>query len=107
MLAMYLVPLEPPNGMIDLHDPLVFVIGTGQPIQKDLFFSGHTATMFLLFLTAKNKTLKWIFLITACLVGLFVILQKVHYCIDVFVAPFFSLSAYLIIRRFNNNYISN
>lgn len=105
MLAMYLVPLEPPSGMIDLQDPLVFIIGTGQPIQKDLFFSGHTATMFLLFLTAKNKTLKWIFLTAAILVGLFVILQKVHYCIDVFVAPFFSFCAYLIIKKLNNSNI--
>ena len=103
MLAMYLVPLEPPAGMIDLHDPLVFVIGTGQPVQKDLFFSGHTATMFLLFLTAQNKTLKWIFLIIAFLVGLFVILQKVHYSIDVFVAPFFSVCSYLIARKINKN----
>ena len=101
MLAMYLVPLEPPAGMIDLHDPLVFVIGTGQPVQKDLFFSGHTATMFLLFLTAQNKTLKWIFLITAFLVGLFVILQKVHYSIDVFVAPFFSYVSFRIISEIN------
>lgn len=101
MLAMYLVPLEPPSGMIDLQDPLVFIIGTGQPIQKDLFFSGHTATMFLLFLTAKNKTLKLIFLIAAILVGLFVTLQKVHYTIDVLVAPFFSYCAFNIVKYFN------
>lgn len=97
MLAMYLVPLEPPAGMIDLQDPLVFIIGTGQPVQKDLFFSGHTATMFLLFLTAKNKTLKFILLAASFLIGLFVILQKAHYSIDVFAAPFFSYASYRLI----------
>lgn len=100
MLAMYLVPLEPPAGMIALDDPLVFIIGTGQPVHKDLFFSGHTATMFLLFLTAKNKILKYIFLVTAVLVGLFVILQKVHYCIDVVVAPFFSYTSFRLVTHF-------
>lgn len=97
MLAMYLVPLEPPAGMIELNDPLVFIIGTGQPVHKDLFFSGHTATMFLLFLTAKNNILKYIFLLTAVLVGLLVIFQKVHYCIDVVVAPFFSYTSFKLI----------
>ena len=100
MLAMYLVPLEPPAGMISLNDPLVFIIGTGQPVHKDLFFSGHTATMFLLFLTAKNKILKYIFLVTAVLVGLFVIFQKVHYCVDVFVAPFFSYTSFRLVSYF-------
>lgn len=107
MLAMYLVPLEPPSGMIDLNDPLVFIFGTGQPVQKDLFFSGHTATMFLLFLTARNKKLKWIFLCLALLIGIFVILQKVHYCIDVLVAPFFSYAGYRIVYLLNKKISGN
>ncbi|MFC2092573.1 hypothetical protein ACFLSV_01610 [Bacteroidota bacterium] len=61
MISMYVVPLDPPFGTLDLMDPLIFVVGTGTPITKDLFFSGHTATMFLLSLTAVNKKMKTIF----------------------------------------------
>jgi len=41
-----LVPLEPPPGQIPLADPLV-ALGTGVTLQKDLFFSGHVATLVL------------------------------------------------------------
>ena len=98
-IAMYIVPLDPPLGTIDLQDPLVFLIGTGKPVTKDLFFSGHTSTLFLIFLTSVNKNLKYVFLTAAILVGLFVILQKVHYSIDVFAAPFFAYTCYRIIKN--------
>ena len=49
IIAMTLVPLEPPPSMLALKDPLVEVFGTGRLLTKDLFFSGHTSTLFLLF----------------------------------------------------------
>ncbi len=97
MISMYVVPLDPPLGTLDLMDPLIFVVGTGTPITKDLFFSGHTSTMFLLSLTAVNKKLKIIFLISTFLVGFLVVLQKAHYTIDVIVAPFYAYTSYKII----------
>ncbi len=102
MLAMYSIPLEPPPGTIDLQDPLVFVVGTGTKITKDLFFSGHTSTLFLLFLVSVDKKIKYIFLINTFLVGLFVILQKAHYTVDVIAAPFFSYGCYKIILNVRN-----
>jgi len=97
MLVMYLSPLEAPEKIIPLHDPFVQMFGTGDILTKDLFFSGHTATMFVLFLTVKNKILRVIFLITTILVGLAVILQHVHYTVDVVAAPFFSYASYKIV----------
>ena len=98
--AMYLLPLNPPADMISLNDPFVQIFGSGEILTKDLFFSGHTATLFLLFLVANKKTLRIIFLSFAVIVGISVLLQHVHYSIDVFTAPFFSytsvkLAAYL------------
>ena len=61
MLVMYLSPLEAPEKIIPLHDPFVQMFGTGDILTKDLFFSGHTATMFVLFLAVKNKILKVIY----------------------------------------------
>jgi membrane-associated phospholipid phosphatase len=97
MLVMYLSPLEAPEKIIPLHDPFVQMFGTGDILTKDLFFSGHTATMFVLFLAVKNKILKVIFLITTILVGLAVLVQHVHYTVDVVAAPFFSFASYKIV----------
>jgi len=96
MLLMYVMPLNTPIGTIDLQDPLVFILGAGQKITKDLFFSGHTATLFLIFLAVKNKKMKIIYLIATLIVGLFVMLQKAHYSADVFTALFVSYSVYKI-----------
>jgi hypothetical protein len=100
-IFMFLLPLNPPPGTIDLNDPFIFIMGTGQKITKDLFFSGHVSTMFILFLSAKSKILKYIFLISTILVGLMVIIQKNHYTIDVLVAPFVVYSAWKIVSKIN------
>ena len=101
ILMMYVTPLDPPLGTIDLIDPLVFVVGTGTKITKDLFFSGHTSTLFLLFLVVVNKKLRSVFLVSSLLVGIAVMLQKAHYTIDVLVAPFISYSCFRIVLIIN------
>ncbi|HKI77362.1 MAG TPA: phosphatase PAP2-related protein [Ignavibacteriaceae bacterium] len=97
MVMMFLMPLDPPPGMIPLNDVLVQSYGTGQLLTKDLFFSGHTATLFLLFLTAENKLLRKTFLVLTIIVGISVLLQHVHYAVDVASAPFFSYLSYRLI----------
>ncbi len=97
IIAMYLMPLNPPAGMIQLNDPFVQYFGTGKVLTKDLFFSGHTATLFLFFLITENKFFKNLFLIFTALVAASVLLQHVHYSIDVFAAPFFSYASYKIV----------
>jgi len=110
MLSMYVTPLEPPINTIDLKDPLVFVLGTGTIITKDLFFSGHTSTMLLLSLTAVNKKIKIIFLANTFIVALFMIIQKAHYSIDVIAAPFYAYCSYKIIcilqKKLKEKYLS-
>jgi len=103
-IAMYLIPLDPPPGSIDLQDPVVFIIGTGKKIAEDLFFSGHTATAFMLFQVAKNKLLKAYFLIATLTVGLGMILQKAHYTIDVFAALIFSFASYQIVKYLHKKF---
>ena len=105
MAAMYTVPFNPPEAMIPLNDPFVQLFGTGQVLTKDLFFSGHTATLFMLFLVVDKKPYTQIFLILTVIVAASVIIQHVHYFIDVFAAPFFTCGSYLIVKglreRFN------
>ena len=98
-IAMYLTPFEAPETILLLNDPFVQFFAKGDILTKDLFFSGHTGTLFLVFLLAENKTQKTIFLILTLLVGSAVLLQHVHYSIDVFVAPFVAYGAYRIIKN--------
>lgn len=98
--AMYLLPLEPPAKMIILSDPFVEFFGTGQTLSKDLFFSGHTATLFILFLVSEKKIIKTFFLISTIAVSISVLLQHVHYTIDVFAAVFFTYACYKVLNYF-------
>lgn len=102
IICMYLVPLDPPSQMILLKDPLVEIIGgTGKTLTRDLFFSGHTATMFILYLIAKEERyMGQILLLGTIIVGLLVLIQHVHYTIDVLAAIIFSYTSYFIIKRF-------
>jgi hypothetical protein len=92
--AMGVTPLEAPPGMIPLHDPLVRLFGPGKLLTKDLFFSGHTSTLFLLFLTVPGRRSKVVFLVCTAAVGISVLLQHVHYTIDVLVAPLFAYASF-------------
>lgn len=99
IVMMFIVPLSPPIGMILLQDPFVEFFGTGKTLVNDLFFSGHTATLFLLFLAVPKK-LKWTFFIITLFVAISVLLQKAHYTVDVLVAPYISFTSYYFILKF-------
>ena len=101
IMIMYSVPFNAPERLILLNDPFVQFFGSGEVLTKDLFFSGHTATLFLLFLISDKKHFKIFFLISTVLVGAAVLLQHVHYTIDVLVAPFFAYSSYRITKMIN------
>jgi hypothetical protein len=102
MLSMYLTPLDPPPLLIPLEDPFVQSVSTGV-LTRDLFFSGHTSTLFLLLLSSTGRKMKIFILICTLGVGLLVLVQHVHYSIDVVAAPFYAytcykLSSYLVSR---------
>ena len=107
IMVMYSTPFDAPEGLILLNDPFVQFFGSGEVLTKDLFFSGHTATLFLLFLVSDKKHLKIIFLISTVLVGIAVLLQHVHYTIDVLAAPFFAYSSYKIAEIINERITFN
>jgi len=97
-LMMYLVPLAPPPGMIDLVDPITGMAGTDRVPTRDLFFSGHTATLCFFFLLSNTKLLRWMLGLSAVVVGSFLLWQKAHYTIDVAVAPFVVYGAFGLVR---------
>lgn len=99
--TLYLLPLEPPTALVILHDPVmdrIFEVTT-QPIVRDLFFSGHTATMMLLTLAGRGLRWRQAMGLATVAVGLLVLVQRVHYSYDVLAAPFFAWAAYWLAGR--------
>jgi hypothetical protein len=97
--AMWVTPLEAPPGMIPLDDPLVRLFGPAKLLTKDLFFSGHTSTLFLLFLAVPGRRSKVLFLACTAAVGACVLWQHVHYAIDVLAAPLFAYASFRLAAR--------
>ncbi|MFZ1518906.1 MAG: phosphatase PAP2-related protein [Ignavibacteriaceae bacterium] len=100
IISMFLLPLEPPEKMLLLKDPFVEFFGSGQTLTRDLFFSGHTATLLILFLVTEKKSIKIIFFVTTIVVAVCVLIQHVHYTIDVFAAVFFTYASYKLLLHF-------
>ena len=111
LITIYFLPLSAPHAIIPLKDPFIEFFGGGTTLLRDLFFSGHTSTMFLFFLTSPSKKLKPIFLSCTILVGYLVLVQHVHYTIDVLAAPFFAYTSYrisrLLVKRFRKKNVIN
>jgi membrane-associated phospholipid phosphatase len=83
-LTILLVPLDPPTGLIGLADPLSnFFYGHDRFVTKDLFFSGHTSSMFLLYFCLTNPRDRKIALIVTFLVAFLLLVQHVHYTLDI------------------------
>jgi membrane-associated phospholipid phosphatase len=84
------LPLEPPPYLIPLADPLTNAFyGEKGYITKDLFFSGHTSTIFLISLCLKRPIDKYVILFVSIAIGFLCVIQHVHYTLDVVCAfPF-------------------
>lgn len=99
MLTIYLIPLEPPNGILHLSDPFSVFFYGDTFITRDLFFSGHTATLCLLGMCLENKWEKRIFFAGAAILGLLLLIQHVHYTMDVLAAPVFTYLFWFMGRK--------
>ena len=97
VLTISLLPLNPPPGLITLKDPIANIAygGKGIFITKDLFYSGHTGNMFLFFLCLQAKWDKIIALSASFMVGILVLIQHIHYSVDVIAAFIFTYFLYL------------
>jgi hypothetical protein len=98
-LTIYLVPLAPPLNMIELTDPLTGVFYGGQSISKDLFYSGHTSLLFLIYLCIEKKADKYLAGFSTLAVAILLLVQHVHYTTDIVFAPFFSTLAFQLGKK--------
>lgn len=85
-LCILLIALEPPAGLIVLRD--VFLENTvyprHSPLTKDLFFSGHVASVWLYFLCAERKYIKYIMIGSTLMMSFMILSMRVHYTYDVY-----------------------
>jgi PAP2 superfamily protein len=94
MASIGLISLNPPAGLIPLADPITNQFYGQHYITHDLFFSGHTTTVFLIFLCLKKKADRIYALSASVILGVLLLVQHVHYTIDVLAAPFFTYAVY-------------
>jgi hypothetical protein len=96
-LCILMVALEPPAGIIVLRD--VFLENTvyphNIPLTKDLFFSGHVASIWIYFLCAQYRYLKIFFLLATLAMGFMILSMRVHYSYDVLGALLFTSLIYV------------
>jgi hypothetical protein len=100
IVCLWFLPLEPALGNIPLIDPLISWPVAGQTLTRDLFFGGYTSVMALFAFIAQWKDMKIIFACFAAAVSLLMLLQHIHYTIDVLAAPCFAYAALGIARQF-------
>jgi len=94
-IAIYLVPLKPPPGIIVLFDPIIYFF-TGKSHIRDLFFSGHIALLIVTVLYQEKAYAQTFILLGVFIVATLLLVQRVHYIIDiVFALPFSLISARL------------
>nr|WP_221269056.1 phosphatase PAP2-related protein [Mucilaginibacter sp. X5P1] len=94
MICISIVALNPPVGLIPLSDPLTGVFYGQALITKDLFFSGHITTVMLIFLCLEKKTDKIIAFFSIIAIAVLLIIQHIHYTIDILAAPVITYTVY-------------
>jgi PAP2 superfamily C-terminal len=99
IITISLVPLNAPIGLIPVVDPLSSFFYPDKFITKDLFFSGHTSTQILMFLTLQKKADKFFAFCSSVIVAVLVLWQHIHYTIDVVAAVPCSYFVYKLAKK--------
>jgi len=94
IVALWLLPLAVPEDFILLVDPFLNNWIYPGDIRADLFFSGHAGLLFVMYFLSKN----WLFLVLGISMSFLLMIQRVHYSIDVIAAFPFS---YFVVRFTN------
>ena len=100
MMTISFVALNPPAGLIPLTDPLTGIFYGESSITKDLFFSGHIATLTLIYLCLEKKTDKAFGLVAIIVVACLLVIQHIHYTVDILASPIITYACFRVTRYF-------
>lgn len=107
-ICIFLVALDPPNGIIVLRD--IFLENTVyprfSPLTKDLFFSGHVASIWLYFLCVQHKLVKKYLIVATFFMAFMILSMRVHYTFDVYGAIIITSIIYFAPAWFRSFYLS-
>ena len=103
-ISIYLAPFDPPLGYIPMEDPAVkLLIPNSNILSRDLFFSGHTAVITMGILFSSNRNYRLIMGVCAVLLMALLMVQHVHYTIDIFIAPLATYSSYRLVMKYQTD----
>jgi len=98
VLSISMIALDPPKGLVAMTDPITGIFYGESNITKDLFFSGHTSVLYLAYLCLERKTDKIIALCSTVAVVALLLVQHVHYTIDIIAAFFIVYPVYRVVK---------
>jgi hypothetical protein len=101
-ITLYLTPLQVPKGYIALRDPVCSFLTSGVQYGTDLFFSGHTVLMYLCFVSSTHIVMRILTLVSIFAMGISLMMTRVHYTIDIFIAPFIGYSCHRLVEHICN-----
>jgi hypothetical protein len=85
--------------LITLHDPFVSLIAYDtSTFAKDLFFSGHISTLLVLVFPEPEKRFRMIKTAVTLVVAGMLLVQHIHYSIDILAAPLFTYVAFWLVN---------
>lgn len=100
MITITLFPLEPPLDYIPLREPFVqSFTNEGRIISRDLFFSGHMTSILFCYYNTTKGIFKRLYLVFAIIIAVLLMVQRVHYTIDIVAAPFFTWLCFLFSKK--------
>lgn len=110
IITISITRLIAPPELIILRDPMGSLLYPSRFITQDLFYSGHTASLFLFYLCSTKKIDKYYILLATISVGILLLIQHVHYTVDVVCAPLFAFGCFWLSKRImhlQNAYVNN
>jgi hypothetical protein len=99
MVCIYLVPLNPPADNIPLVDPFIHLPGIRPVLSRDLFFSGQAANIALLAYCMWWRDLRIILAVGVFAISVLLLIQHIHYTIDLVAAPCFAYVAHGLAKK--------
>jgi hypothetical protein len=99
MVTITITGFLPPHNLIVLKDPMGSMLYQYRFISRDLFFSGHTAIVSLLYLCSLKKFDKYYTFLAVISVACLLLIQHVHYTIDVLFAPIFAYGCFWLSKK--------